>query len=87
MARQAFSDLYCHLELDGNGIRIRGREEGPGAGTLLRQAEQVLLAQPRVEWLSVAQLVEVLVPASQEQLPATRHTARLLKAIELPHLR
>ena len=86
-ARQAFTDLSCHLELDGNGIRIRGREEGPGRGALLRQADRVLLAQPRVEWLSVAQLVEVLVPASQERLPATRHTARLLRAIELPHLR
>ena len=41
----------------------------------------------RIKWLSVAQLVEVLVPASQERLPATRHTARLLRAIELPHLR
>jgi hypothetical protein len=87
LARQSFSDLSCHLELDGNGIRIRGQQDGPAAGALIRQADRVLLAQPRVEWLSVAQLVELLVPASQEQLPATEHTARLLKAIEPPRLR
>ena len=87
LAMQDFSDLYCHLELDGNGIRIRGKEDGPGKGAMIRQADRVLLGQPRVEWLSVAQLVELLVPASQEQLPATEHAARLLRAIEAPRLR
>ena len=86
-ARQAFTDLSCHLELDGNGIRVRGKEDGPGRGALIRQADRVLLGQPRVEWLSVAQLVELLVPGSQEQLPATEHAAQLLRAIEAPLLR
>lgn len=84
---QEFSDLYCHLELDGNGFRIRGQAEGDDQGALLRLADRVLLKQPRIGWLSVAQMVELLVPGSQEQLPATRHTARLLEAIEPTRLR
>jgi len=79
--------LAFGFQLDGDRLQFSGLSDpARPAVVLLGTSGQVLLAASRQAVPSVS-LTRALVPDSGVQVPATRATERLLRALPLPHIR
>jgi hypothetical protein len=80
----AYDELAADFELDARGFSVHGRCGGKREGTILRNGEQVLLADSDRGPVPVVALVKMLVPDSRVQVPATRQTDWLLHLLPVP---
>ncbi len=81
-----YSELAAAFAWDSKGLTIHGQCETSEPGTILRSAEAVLLAESSGGAVPVTALVQALVPESRVQVPATRQTDWLLRALPLPEV-
>lgn len=79
-----YEELAAAFVWDAKGLTIHGKCETGEAGTILRTSGETLLMESSGGGLPVAALVQALVPDSRVQVPATRQTDWLLRALPLP---
>ena len=79
-----YEELAAAFAWDAKGLTIRGKCETSEAGAILRMSGETVLMESSGGALPVASLVQALVPDSRVQVPATRQTDWLLRALPLP---
>jgi hypothetical protein len=81
-----YEQLAFALSIDAQGLRLEGRAPGRPPGVLLVDASGPLLARPAAQPVPVAALVQMLVPASEVQVPAARQTEWLTRHLPVPEV-
>jgi len=81
-----YEQLALSFQIDSEGLRVRGLCPVPGRGTVMVDHASRLLAEPeaRGQPIPVGALVRTLVPAGGVQVPATRASDWLMRALPLP---
>ena len=80
----AYQQLAVAATLDAGGLRLHGRCAAGGPGTILSDGRVALLVESPHPLHPVSALVEMLVPASALQVPASRQTDWLLHRLPVP---
>ena len=80
----SYEQLALSFRLDGGGLRLHGGCTGAATGAVLAGPGGPLLAEPVAQPQPLAALIQVLVPASQFQVPATPQTGWLARWLPLP---
>ena len=80
----AYQQLAIAATLDAGGLRLHGQCAAGGPGTILSDGRVALLAESPRRLHPVSALVQMLVPASAVQVPASRQTDWLLRHLPLP---
>ncbi len=81
-----YEQLAATFAWDAKGLTIHGQCDESEPGTVLRSADGGLLTESSEGALPVTALVQALVPDSRVQVPATRQTDWLLRALPLPEV-
>jgi hypothetical protein len=82
----SFAELAVGFAMDGQQLQLGGLcQSGSQGAALVDDRTRVLLSQPDHSQ-GVIQLVRMLVPASQVQVPATRQTDALVRHLPIPSL-
>jgi hypothetical protein len=87
-----YQQLAFDFTIGSRGLQLVGRCVSPGdlqpaaEGILLADAQGPLLTNPQYDTLPVVALVRALSPASEIQVPATRETDALLRALPIPEI-
>jgi hypothetical protein len=82
--RVAYEELAMSIVLDANGLRLRGLCATAEPGTILRDGRNRLLSESSRGSQPIAALVQMLVPQSVVQVPASRQTDWLLRHLPVP---
>jgi hypothetical protein len=82
--RVAYEELAMSVVLDANGLRLRGLCGSAEPGTILSDGRNRLLGEPARGSQPVAAFVQMLVPQSIVQVPASRQTDWLLRHLPVP---
>ncbi len=82
--RIAYDELAMSIVLDANGLRLHGLCTTAEPGTILSDGRNRLLGEPASGSQPVAALVQMLVPQSIVQVPASRQTDWLLRHLPVP---
>ena len=81
----AYQRLGVDFEINAHGLTLAGAiEQAPGA--ILIDGRSVLAREPEVNVQPVLNLVRALVPRSDVQVPATRETDFLTRALPIPSI-
>jgi hypothetical protein len=81
----AYEKLDVSFEISPKGLTINGKCGERGTGEVMRTKEgKVLVQESQRSPVPVVSLVQMLVPDSQVQVPATRQTDWLLRLLPLP---
>ena len=79
-----FRQLEFAFAMDGNGLAITGLCQGPQPGGIVADAQGPLLADSPEQLVPTVALVRTLAPQNEIQVPASRETDILLRALPLP---
>jgi hypothetical protein len=79
-----YQKLAFGFSMDASRMSIQGRVDDQG--TVMADAQGSLLSQSGPSDLSPVAVLQLLVPQSEVQVPATRETASLLHALPLPKI-
>ena len=82
----SFRELAIAFALDGRSLRLRGDSRLGDAGVVLSSAQGPLLAAPPNHATAAVNLLRMLVPENQHQVPATRQTDVLVGLLPVPDL-
>jgi hypothetical protein len=82
--RIAYRELAMSIVFDANGLRLRGLCSTGEPGTILSDGRNRLLGEPMRGSQPMAALVQMLVPQSVVQVPASRQTDWLLRHLPVP---
>jgi hypothetical protein len=77
-----YEQLSLGASIDGYGLRLQGR--CPSAAILLGRQGPLLTSEPVARPRPVVALLQMLVPASEVQVPATRQTDWLMRHLPIP---
>ena len=81
-----YGELAAAFAWDAKGLTIHGQCETGEPGAVFRSGNAILLTESSGGALPVTALVQALVPDSRVQVPATRQTDWLLRALPLPEV-
>jgi hypothetical protein len=80
----SYRRLAIGFHLDGNILRLAGSADPTKAGVLVANASGPILEAPPKHAVAATNLLRVLLPESQFQVPATRQTDALVGLLPLP---
>ena len=80
----AYQQLAVAATLDSGGLRLRGISAAGGPGSILSDGRLALLSESPRPLHPVSALVQMLVPSSVVQVPASRQTDWLLHHLPVP---
>ncbi len=81
-----YEQLSVGCILDSDGLRLQGRCAMPSPGAILVDRRGRLLSEPRLQPQPVVALLQMLVPHSEVQVPATCQTDRLMRRLPVPQI-
>lgn len=79
-----YRDMSIEFEVDDNGLLLSANPDAPGGAIMLDEQLDKLLAAPTTGPAPLIQLVKLLVPSSEVQVPATKETAALVPWLPFP---
>jgi hypothetical protein len=79
-----YEQLGLEFRLDAQGLVLSGCCQGAPLGAVLVDASQWLLGEPKHQPQPAARLIQALVPADAQTVPANRHSGWLLDVLPLP---
>jgi hypothetical protein len=81
-----YEQLAAAFVLNSKGLQVQGRCAGVGPGSILVDRYCRLLGDPVMQPKPVSALLQMLVSAGDEQVPASRQSERLLRLLPLPEV-
>lgn len=80
----AFGEMNFAFKINREGLSLRGESPTVKGALLVDDRRRLLLGEPTGLAQPVVNLARTLVPQSQVQVPATRETAALIRALPVP---
>lgn len=84
--QNSYDELAAEFKLVGGGITIHGQCTGKQNGIIMRSGTETLLADSTRGPAPVVAIIQMLVPDSRVQVPATRQTDWLLNLLPVPDI-
>ena len=84
--QNSYDELAAEFKLDGGKISIHGQCAGKQNGIIMRSGTETLLADSTRGPAPVVAIIQMLVPDSRVQVPATRQTDWLLNLLPVPDI-
>jgi len=81
-----FEQLATAFLLNSKGLQLQGRCAGIGPGSIMVDRYCRLLGDPVMQPKPVTALLQVLLAAGEQQVPASRQAERLLRVLPLPEM-
>lgn len=80
----AYREMNFAFKINRDGLSLRGESPSVAGALLVDERRRLLLGEPTGLVQPVVNLARTLVPQSQVQVPATRETAGLIRALPVP---
>jgi hypothetical protein len=80
----AYAEMNFAFKINREGLSLRGESPTVQGALLVDERRHILLGEPTGLVQPVVNIARTLVPQSQVQVPATRETAALIRALPVP---